>query len=163
MGRMLVLLLCLAVAGCGLARQRELQEKIAALRQQSAAAMQECNTQWPPGNPKTAVARAQCVNSAMAILQPTMPYPDLLQVWMANHLARAEQVQSGRVTMAQANAALTEKWSALISEEQKRTLANRSVAAQEQTASAAQSSAAAAWAANAPRTCSAMGNSVTCF
>jgi len=137
MRQICVVLLALVVAGCGLMRQRELQEKIAALRQQSADAMNNCNQQYPPGLAKTAMARAQCVNAAMAILQPTLPYPDLLQTWMADHVAIAEEVQTGKITIAQANAALAEKWSAMVAEEQRRTLANRSVAAQEQSAAAA--------------------------
>ena len=163
MRRICIVLLPLVVAGCGLARQRELQARMTALRQQSADTMKDCNDRLPPGNPKTAVVRAQCVNSAFAILQPTLPYPDLLQTWMAEHLAIAEQIQLGHMTLAQGNAALTQKWSDMVAEEQRRQLANRSVAAQEETAAAASSAASASWAATGPRTCNYGGGTVTCF
>jgi hypothetical protein len=161
--------ICVALAlaallvGCGIARQRELAAQIAALREQSAAAMKECGEKFPPGNPKIAVARAQCVNGAFAILQPTMPYPDLIQVFMADHLAVAEEVQIGRTTIAQGNAILAHKWSELVAEEQRRNLANRSVMAAEQQASAASSAAAASWRAAGPRTCNYGAGMVTCF
>jgi hypothetical protein len=62
-------------------------KRIAALRQQSADAMKDCNERLPPGNSKTAVVRAQCVNGAFQILLPTVRYPDLLQVFMTADLA----------------------------------------------------------------------------
>jgi len=163
MRRVCVILLALALAGCALAKQRELKEKMAALRQQSADAMKDCNERLPPGNPKIAVSRAQCVNAAFAILQPTMPYPDLLQTFMAEHTAIAEQVQMGKMTIVQGNAAIAEKWSAVVSEEQRRQLATLGVAAQVQSAEAASSAAAASWRAAGPRTCNYGGGTVTCF
>src|SRR5215469_6558151 len=66
------LVLASLIAGCGIARQRELAAQVAALREQSATAMKECGEKFPPGNPKIAVARAQCVNAALAIAQPTL-------------------------------------------------------------------------------------------
>jgi hypothetical protein len=77
------------------------------------------------------------VNAALAIMQPKLPYPDLLQVYMAAHLALAEDVQAGRTSLAQGNAILTQKWSELVAEEQRRMLANRTVVAQEHSAAAA--------------------------
>ena len=117
----------------------------------------------PPGNPKIAVARAQCVNGAFAILQPTIPYPDLLQVYMADHLAIAEDVQAGRTSILQANAILARKWSELVAEEQRRGLANRAVVAQEQSTVAASAAAAASWRAAGPRTCNYGAGTVTCL
>jgi hypothetical protein len=164
MGRIFVVLIAAAlVAGCGIARQREMAAQVAALREQSVAALKDCGEKFPPGNPKIAVARAQCVNAAFAIVQPTLPYPDLLQVYMADHLAVAEEVQAGRTSIAQANAILARKWSELVGEEQRRRLANRAVAAQEQSAVAASSVAAASWQAAGPRTCNYGAGTVTCF
>ena len=74
------------------------------------------------------------MNAAFAILQPTLPYPDLLQTWMAEHLAIAEQIQTAHMTLAQGNAVITQKWSDMVAEEQRRQLANRSIAAQEEAA-----------------------------
>jgi hypothetical protein len=157
------LTLAALIAGCGLARQRELAAQMAALREQSAAAMKECGEKFPPGNPKMAVARAQCVNAALVIVQPTLPYPDLLQVYMADHMAVAEDIQAGRTSIAQGNAVLARKWSELVGEEQRRRLANRAVTAQEQTAAAASSTAAASWQAAGPRTCNYGAGTITCF
>ena len=162
-GICLAVLLAALVAGCGIARQRELVAQAAALREQSAAAMKECAEKFPPGNPRIAVARAECVNGAFAMLLPTLPYPDLLQVYMADHMAIAEDIQTGRMSTAQANAVLAHKWSDLVAEEQRRALANRVVAARERNAAAASAAAAASWQAAAPRTCNYAAGMVTCF
>lgn len=151
-----VVLMGALLGGCGIVQQRELAAKRALLREQSAMAMKECGEKYPPGNSKTAVARAQCMNGAFTILQPTLPYPDLLQVFMADHVAIAEEVQAGRTTIVQANSVIARKWSEIVAEEQRRNLANRSVAAQENVAAASLQAAGS-------RTCTAFGNSVTCF
>jgi hypothetical protein len=65
----------------------------------------------------------------------------------------AEQVQNGQLTIAQANEMLANKNSAMFSEEQRRNLANRAVAAQESAAAAA----------GAPVSCTKIGNTVNCF
>lgn len=148
------------LAGCGIARQQELAAQQAALQQQSITVMKECNEKYAPDNPKIAVIRAQCINNGLVILQPTMPYPDLLMVLMADHVAIAEQIQTGRITMAQGSALIAQKWSALTAEEQRRNLANRSVTAAEESASAAT---AAAWRAASPRTCNYGSGTVRCF
>jgi hypothetical protein len=151
--RSLALLISVAVTGCGIIRQQQIDEQIAALRQQSALAFEDCNRRFLGENPKNAVSRAQCTNAAFAIIEPTLPYPDLLHVFMTQNLAIAEDVQHGRLTVAQGNAAMMQKLSDLVGEEQRRSLTGRSVAAQE-------SAAAAAW---APRSCNLYGNTATCF
>jgi hypothetical protein len=100
-GLCIALTLAALIAGCGIARQRELAAQAAALREQSAAAMKECGEKFPPGNPKIAVTRAQCVNAALAIAQPTLPYPDLLQVytpitWLSLRTSRLAELRSLR-------------------------------------------------------------------
>jgi len=102
-----------------------------------------CNQQFPPGNPKTAMKRARCINDALALLLPTFPNADLLQVLMASRLAIIEQYAAGKITQAQANAAIAQKVSQLVAEEQRRDLVRRSVITQER-AAAAQARAAAA-------------------
>jgi hypothetical protein len=67
---------------------------------------------------QNALMRAQCVNDAMNVLLPVVPYPDLLRTLMAYRLAVVEQYQSGKITLAQANAAIAQKVSELTSEEQ---------------------------------------------
>jgi hypothetical protein len=76
--------------------------------------------------------------------------------FMATRMSVAEQVQDGRLTIAQANVIIANKNTELISEEQRRNLANRAVAAQE-------SAAAASWAAGGPVSCTKIGNTVNCY
>jgi hypothetical protein len=146
----------LAVASCGLARQREMQERATALNAQSQAAAEACNTTVPAGNPKTAVARARCQMDALEIRRPIVTYPDLMDSFIATRMSVAEQIQNGRLTIAQGTEILANKNSELVSEEQRRNLSKRAVAAQE-------SAAAASWAASGPVSCTKIGNTVNCF
>lgn len=146
----------LTLLGCGLARQQELEAKRAALQEQNAAAVQICDSKFPKGETKTAIVRAQCMNEAAEILRPTMPFPDLLDVFMTSRMAIAERVQKGQMTIAQANEEITARRSQLVAEEQRRMLANRSVAAQE---TSAQASVLAA----GPRSCTKFGNTINCY
>jgi hypothetical protein len=146
----------LALDGRGIARRQEMEAKRVALKQQSDAAFQDCNTQFPPGKVATAVARAQCTNNALSILRPILPYPDLWDVYMASHIVIAERVQKGQISIAEANEVLAQKRSDLAPEEQRRLLANRSVAAQENIASASLQAA-------GPHSCFQASNTVTCF
>jgi hypothetical protein len=105
-------------------------------------------------------------NEAMAIRLPIVTYPDLLNSFIASRMVVAEQVQDGKLTIAQGNEILATKNSDMVAEEQRRNLANRSVNAQE-TASRAQETAsrAALFAASKPNpsiNCdsTAVGNSV---
>jgi len=141
------------VASCGLARQREMQERIAALNAQSQAASEACDNSFPAGNPKTAVARAKCQVDALAIRRPIVTYPDLMDSFIATRMSVAEQIQNDHLTIAQGNEIIANKRSELVSEEQRRNLAQRAVAAQE-------SAAAASWAASGPVSCTKIGNTV---
>jgi hypothetical protein len=129
--------ICILTAACGLAQQREMQARAAQLKAESYAAAKRCDATLPPGNPKTAVARGKCQTEAWAIMRPTMPYPDLLDLLIAKRLAIAEQIEKGQLTIAQGNEAVAMARSEIIAEEQRRNLANRSVAAQESIATAA--------------------------
>ena len=142
----------LTVASCGIARQARIQE----LQAQELAAIQRCDVTVPAGNPKTAVERAKCQTEAWAILRPIMPYPDLLDLMIASRLTIAEQIQNGKLTIAQGNEQIAAKRSELAAEEQRRNLANRSVAAQEGMAVASLSAA-------GPHSCTWFGNTVNCF
>jgi hypothetical protein len=96
------------------------------------------------------------VNEAFGIMRPIMPFPDLWDVYITTNIAIAEQVQSGKLSITQANVALAEKRAALTAEEQRRLLANRSVTAQENVAAASLQAA-------GPRSCTVTGNMVSCF
>jgi hypothetical protein len=156
MRALIVVLISLVVAGCGLMRQRELQAQREELIGRSHAAMAQCDATYPPGNVKTTMARAKCQTDALAIVRPISPYPDLLDLFIASRIATAERVQNGQLTIAQGNELIAAKHSELVAEEQRRNLANRSVIAQEGVASAS-------LAAAGPHTCTRMGNTVNCF
>jgi hypothetical protein len=93
---------------------------------------------------------------AANIVRPIMPFPDLLDAMTTHYVSISEQVQEGRMTVAQANEAIAAKRAELTAEEQRRLLANRSVAAQEGVA-------AASLQAVGPKTCVGGAQVVTCF
>jgi len=75
---------------------------------------------------------------ALAIRLPIFtPDEDLLQAYIADRTVIAEQIQSGKMTIAEGNALITQKWSAVVSEKQRREMARQSVAAQQDAARAA--------------------------
>ena len=128
MHRLAFCVLALALSGCALAQRMQAEEQAkkqaelnAQLVDQSKAAIAACNTQIPAGNPKTEVARTRCINEAFSIQLPTFGTDqDLAQAFMAERMAIAEQVQNGKMTVAQGDAATAEKWSQSVSESQNR-------------------------------------------
>lgn len=135
----------LALCGCGVARQYQEAEQAKQLKAQAEAAVADCNGKYPAGNPKIEVTRVQCLNSAFAILMPTLGADeDLAQVFMADRLVIAEQIQSGKLDLAEGSAQIAAKWSEVVSESQRRQTARQSVAAQQAVASAQQTQAFAA-------------------
>lgn len=136
------------LAGCGVVAANQRAEANAKARADFSAAVEACNQQFTDRT-RQAIARAQCINAAQTThLQPTVPYPDLLLQINATRMATAEQVQAGRMTVAQADLQLAQVVSQVVSEDQRRGLANRAVAAQE--------------AANAPVFCNRVGNTTIC-
>ena len=157
-------LLGMALAGCGIAKRMEAQEQAKQLAAQSDAALADCNAKIPAPNPKTVVARVKCLNDAMAIRMPLFGTDqDLALAYMADRTMVAEKIENGKMTMAEGNAAVAEKWSQAVSESQRRRNATASVAAQQDAAAAQGSAASAAWAAmNRPVTCMRTGTMTTC-
>jgi hypothetical protein len=144
MRRVCILLSALALAGCGTAQsfQADEQAKQLAVRNadlvaRSDTAKVSCDTQYPAGNPKIAIARRKCLNDAFAIKMPIFgPDQDLAQAFMAEDMAVAEQVQAGKITIARGNAIVAGKWSQAVSESQQRANARNSVTAQQMGAGA---------------------------
>ncbi len=168
-----LVVLSLALSGCGIAPrvQADDQAKQQAivnpqLIEQSKAAMAACDAKFPAGDPKTAVVRRKCINDGFAIRLPTFgPDQDLVQAVMADSMVIAEQVQSGKMTIAEGNAAIAEKWSKAVTESQRRANSKNSVLAQQTAAAAQQQSAAAADVipvALPGFTCTQNGNMTTC-
>ena len=145
-------LLALTLAGCGIAQRMQAQEEAqkqaalnAQLIEQSKAAVADCDVQFPPGNAKTSVVRRKCVNDAFSIRLPTFGSDqDLARAVMADSMVIAERVQNGKMTVAEGNAAIAERWSQAVSESQQRANARNSVMAQQSAAAAQQQAAAAA-------------------
>jgi hypothetical protein len=106
-------------------------------------ALADCNTRYPAGNPKTAVARAICINKATGILLPIAPYPDRLRAEMANRLSVARAFASGQITGQQANTLIEQKATRALSEintQQSQQIQSRSVIVQPPSPAIAESS-----------------------
>ena len=111
----------------------------AQLIQQSKAAMAACDTEFPSGNPKIAVARRKCINDGFTIRLPTFgPDQDLVRNVLADSMVVAQKVQDGKMTIAEGNAAIAEKWSQAVTDSQKRANSKNSVLAQQSAAAAQQ-------------------------
>ncbi len=138
----------LALSGCAIAPRAQADEPSkqpaaanARLIEQSKAAMAACDAKFPAGDPTTAVVRRQCINDGFAIKLPTFgPDQDLVRGVMADSMVIAGQVQSGKMTIAEGNAAIAEKWSKAVSESQRRANSKNSVLAQQSAAAAQQQS-----------------------
>jgi hypothetical protein len=138
-------LLAAALSGCADYQAQQAQQRAAQLNEQSKAAAQECNNQFPAVTPQNVVAAMKCVDAAQAITLPTLgSNQDLLQTFMAQ---RAEQVQSGKLTVAEGKAEVHQKWSQAVSEAQRRNAIAQTAAAQQNAAAAQQRAAEAAKAA----------------
>ena len=89
--------------------------------------MTDCKLKFP-ADQKVAVAKMQCLENALAIKLPTFGTDqDLVRAYMATATVIAEQVQSGKMTFIQGNAALADKWSQVVSEAQRRNAVAQSV------------------------------------
>ena len=114
----------LTLSGCGIAQHIQAEEpakqqaaQSAQLVQQSKTAMAACDAEFPAGNPKTAVARRKCINDGFAIRLPTFGLDqDLVRAVLADSMVIAEKVQNGKMTIAEGNAAIGEKWSQAVAE-----------------------------------------------
>ena len=168
-------MLCVVLASCGIAARMQAAEHAKELRAQSDAAANTCKLNFAADNPKTYLARQKCLNDAVEIALPTLPNQDLVSAYMAERVAIGEQVQAGKMTVAQGDAAIANKRSWMISEDQNRRNAAAGVAAAQQSAAAAQQSAAAQQQAastaaiqalnppmRAPVTCMTTGTMTTC-
>jgi hypothetical protein len=142
----------LALTGCAVAPRVQADDQTkqqaadnAQLIEQSKAAMAACDAKFPAGDAKTAVVRRKCINDGFAIKLPTFgPDQDLVRGVMADSMVIAEEVQSGKMTIADGNAAIAEKWSKAVTESQRRANSKDSVLAQQSAAAAQQQPAAAA-------------------
>lgn len=136
MRRSCTMAVCLALAGCGLARQAERQEQMNAAKASMAQGFEDCKARFPEGS-KNYIEKDKCNAAAATVIRPFTPYPDLFDNYWAKRAVLAERLQAGKLTLAEANAEATQTQSDIAAEEQRRNLANRSVGAQESAAAAA--------------------------
>ncbi len=100
------------------------------------AASADCDARFPASNIKVAVARMQCFNNALESESEKTPgYPtadrDLLASFLAYRMAIAEQIQHGKITVLQGKALAAEKWSQMLSEDERRANERQAVQAQQ--------------------------------
>lgn len=146
-GRTLSLsVLSLALSACALAQHmppdvqaKQQAAQSAQLVQQSKTAMAACDAELPAGNPKTAVARRKCINDGFAIRLPTYGADqDLVRGVLADSMVIAQNVQDGKMTIAEGNAAIAQKWSQAVTESQRRANSKNTPLAQESAAAGPQ-------------------------
>jgi hypothetical protein len=147
--------LCIMLFGCGIAARQERAEQMAAAKAAAQHGAEECKAAYPEVQ-KQAVARNKCYANSASVLREYANYPDLFDQFWAYRSTVAESLQAGKVTEAAAVEMIAEKQSQLVSEEQRRNLANRSVGAQETMARAAVLS-------SMPVSCTKYGNTTTCY
>jgi hypothetical protein len=133
---LVVLSLCLMLGGCGLMARKERQEQMAAAVSAKDQGIAACKAQYPDEN-KDFVARNKCGFEAAKVVRPFATYPDLFDESWATSAVLAEQLEAKKITRAQADLQMAQTRSQITAEEQRRNLANRSVAAQETAATAA--------------------------
>ena len=98
----------LALSGCAVAPRVQADDQAKAadnaqLIEQSKAAMAACDAKFPAGDATTAVVRRKCINDGFAIKLPIFgPDQDLVRGVMADSMVIAGQVQSGKMTIAEA-------------------------------------------------------------
>ncbi|WP_024520513.1 hypothetical protein [Bradyrhizobium sp. Tv2a-2] len=155
MRKLAIVALCAALGGCGLMAMKQRQEQMAAAIAAKDQGIGACKAQYPDEN-KDFVARNKCSFEAAKVVRPFATYPDLFDKSWATVAVLAEELDAKKITRAQGELQLAQMNSEIIAEEQRRNLANRSVAAQESAASAA-------WMASRPVTCNRVGTSTTCY
>lgn len=150
-----VILVAVPLSGCGMVQRIENEKRVKEIAAAVDADMDICTNRYPFGQ-KTIVSRARCIAAAQRKLTPIHPAPDLLEVRSAQFVLLAEQWEAGKITQSQFELQASQANAAMVAEAERRGLARRSVAAQED-------SAAAAWRASAPVSCTRSGNTVNCF
>lgn len=140
------ILVCMAVAGCGIARQKE--EKAAWA--QAKAEGDKCAATYR----KFTMNWAACTNEVQERLVSRVGAPsDYSRFLMASRVALSEKVSTGKMTYAEADLAFAQMNMNALS----------TVSARESAAETASAARQAARAASRPVTCNRFGTTVTCF
>jgi hypothetical protein len=146
---------CALIAGCGSSQQADQEPQDTTLDGISEA-LAECRHAYPDEIIQ-AVARAACVNKAIAPLRPLLRFPDLLDQEIALRKSLAGLVQNNQLSLLDQLVQITELHKRMLAEEKSRVSANPSVPAQE-------SAAAALWRESNPASCATLGgNTQRCY
>jgi hypothetical protein len=127
----------LMVAGCGLARQQEMQQQAAKLNAQRDADNADCRQRFPTTPRTNHVALARCLNEVAARYWPDQSNRDLLELFVAKRMAIAAQVDAGKISEPEGEVLLAQARTEIVSTAQQRQNAHGLVAAQQQAADAA--------------------------
>lgn len=132
-------LFAVSLTGCGLAQRQEAMNN-------ATRGVDACRAQtWP-----NAVAKAKCMNEAEMPLRATLRTgQDLFDLRQASRVVLAEKIGRKELTEAEANLEFAKITSQAVAADSQRSLASRSVRAQERAA--------------APVSCTRFGSTVTCF
>jgi hypothetical protein len=149
----LIAFLALALADCGYIRAQQQAESVAKEAEQVQAEYSACLQQFPAGPRHNNVALARCLGEVDVRHWTDAANRDLLDLYLFKRIAVATRMDQGSVTQEDGAALIAQTQTEAISEYQRRTNADRSTAAQQQAAAAA----------NAPRFSTRNGNSISCF
>lgn len=129
----IITMLCLSgfslvsISGCASSNSdAKYQEAVAA----GSAESTRCREEYPLDR-KHVMQRTKCLNQAAELMRPYSAYPDITDATGAYNVMLAEQFRDGKITEAEFLAKETERRSQGMAEVQRRELAKRSVAAQE--------------------------------
>jgi hypothetical protein len=147
-----IIALCLSLGGCGAMAAKQQEERVAQIKSQGDGIIADCDGKFPAVKGQF-VNRQRCKRPALELYKQLTPYPDLVDQEIAMRMAVSEKLDTGKMTMAEAELATAQSHSLIMSEEQRRNLSSRSVEAQE-------SVAAASW---RGVSCNKIGNTVNCF
>lgn len=125
-----ITVICLFVGGCGLVAQAERNKQILELTELSNKKTAACQSE--PFT--THVNLAICLNRAKEVLIPIAPHPDLVTLLASQRIEIAERVDRREITPAEGDVQFNLARTNAIAESNRRSLAQRSVSAQEQAA-----------------------------
>lgn len=149
-----------ALGGCGLAKQAQIREEVAAAAKLRDEQRDECRRQFPDRLKKPVMPRIKCVSAALIAYHEAKkrsgggsPHFDLVRLMTAKMAMAGERFDSGIISETQFEVESAAVESDYLS----------AVRARINSTSIARSAEIQAEAASAPVTCNRFGNSVTCF
>jgi hypothetical protein len=109
--------------------QQQRQAMLATAVQQHREELAACQAKFSESN-RDAIARANCFNAADQKFAPTTAYPDLSDLIIAKRTELAERQAAGKITRAQSALEYNKFVTQVVSEQQRRILANNVAQAQ---------------------------------